>query len=143
MSNIRIEPAKKEDYEQLRTIFFQSRKESFHWVDSSTLKMDDFDHSVEGELILAASVDNQIAGFISIWEEDNFIHNLFVSPEFKRFGIGRALLDEAVRLKGKPMSLKCVMENKNAFQFYLSQGWRIEKEVTDSEEPYYFMVLAE
>ncbi|SDF22405.1 Ribosomal protein S18 acetylase RimI [Fontibacillus panacisegetis] len=145
MSNhehIIIQNAQEEDYEQLRRIFFQSQRDDFHWVDSRSLQMSDFDHSVEGELIITASIKGQIAGFMSIWEEDHFIHNLFVASEFRRYGVGKALLDEAIKLLGKPLSLKCVKKNTNAVHFYLSQGWSIQKEETDTQEPYYFMVCS-
>lgn len=135
---ISIQKAQKEEYDDLRKIFFNSRQENFNWIEYDSIKLDDFDISTKGELILTAKIGNEIAGFISIWEEDKFVHNLFVSSNFKRCGIGKALINEAVKIIGLPLTLKCVKANENALNFYLSQGFTIEEEVTE-KEPYYLM----
>lgn len=135
---IYIEKAQKEEYDALRNIFFKSRQENFNWMEYDNIKLDDFDSSTKGELILTAKISNKIAGFISIWEEDKFIHNLFVSSNFQRCGVGKTLISEAVKAVGLPLTLKCVKLNENALNFYLSQGWTIEEEVKE-KEPYYLM----
>ena len=133
-----IKKAKKGEYDNLRKISLNSRQENFNWMEYGSIKLEDFDSSTEGELILTAKINNEIAGFISIWEEDKFIHNLFVSSNFQRCGVGKVLINEAVKVVGLPLTLKCVKANENALNFYLSQGWTIEKEVTE-KEPYYLM----
>lgn len=135
---IYIQKAQKEEYDDLRKIFFNTRQEDFNWMEYESIKLDDFDSSTEGELILTAKINNEIAGFVSIWEEDKFIHNLFVSSNFKRCGVGKALINQCVKVVGLPLTLKCVRENENALNFYLSQGWTIEEEVTGKEH-YYLM----
>lgn len=135
---IYIQKAKKEEHDDLRKIFFNTRQEDFNWMEYDSIKLDDFDSSTEGELILTAKINNEIAGFVSIWEEDKFIHNLFVSSKFKRCGVGKALINQCVKVVELPLTLKCVRENENALNFYLSQGWTIEEEVT-GKEPYYIM----
>ncbi|WP_411683021.1 GNAT family N-acetyltransferase [Clostridium thailandense] len=75
---------------------------------------------------------------ISIWKEDKFVHNLFIASNFKRLGAGKALIKEAVKAVGLPLTLKCVKANIDALNFYLSQGWTIEEEVIENE-PYYLM----
>jgi ribosomal protein S18 acetylase RimI-like enzyme len=135
---IYIQKTQKEDYDDLRKLFLKSRQENFSWMEYDSIRLDDFDSSTEGELLLTAKISNQIAGFISIWEENKFIHNLFVSSDFKRCGVGTALIKEAMKVVGLPLILKCVKTNENALNFYLSQGWTIEECVTDNE-PYYLM----
>lgn len=135
---IYIQKAQKEEYDDLRKIFFNTRQEEFNWMEYDSIKLDDFDSSTEGELILTAKINNEIVGFVSIWEEDKFIHNLFVSSKFKRCGVGKALINQCVKVVELPLTLKCVRENENALNFYLSQGWTIEEEVT-GKEPYYIM----
>nr|WP_241407898.1 GNAT family N-acetyltransferase [Clostridium beijerinckii] len=137
-NNISIQKAQKGDYNELRKIFFNTRQENFKWVEHGSIKLEDFDSSTEGELILTAKIDNEIAGFISIWEEDKFIHNLFVSSNFKRCGVGKALINQSAKVVGLPLTLKCVKANVNALHFYLSQGWTIEEEAIENE-PYYLM----
>lgn len=137
-NNICIQKAQKEEYDDLRKIFLESRQENFSWVEYDSLKLEDFNSSTEGELILTAKISNVVAGFISIWEEDKFIHNLFVSSNFQRLGVGNALINEAAEAVGLPLTLKCVKANENALKFYLSQGWTIVEEVRE-KEPYYLM----
>lgn len=137
-SCIYIQKAQKNEYDELRKIFFSSRQENFNWMEPDSINLDDFDSSTKGELILTAKINNEIAGFISIWEEDKFIHNLFVSSNFQRCGVGKALISEAVKVVGLPLTLKCVKANENALNFYLSQGFTIEEEVAE-KEPYYLM----
>lgn len=137
---IYIKKSQKNEYNDLRKIFFNSRQENFNWMEPDSINLDDFDSSTKGELILTAKINNEIAGFISIWEEDKFIHNLFVSSNFQRCGVGKALIRETVKVVGLPLTLKCVKVNENALNFYLSQGFTIEEEVTE-KEPYYLMKL--
>lgn len=136
--NVSIQKAKKEEYDTLRKIYLKTRQENFKWVEYDSIKLEDFDTSTEGELILTAKINNEIAGFVSIWEEDKFIHSLFISSVFKRQGIGKALINEAIKAVGLPLTLKCVKANTNALNFYLSQGWTIEEE-SIGDEPYYLM----
>ncbi|QAT39459.1 GNAT family N-acetyltransferase [Clostridium sp. JN-9] len=137
-NNISVQKAQKKDYDELRKIFFNTRQESFTWVKHGSIKLEDFDSSTEGELILTAKIDNEIVGFASIWEEDKFIHNLFVASNFKKCGVGKAMINQSAKVVGLPLTLKCVKANVNALHFYLSQGWTMEKEVIENE-PYYLM----
>lgn len=136
--SITVQKAEKEEYDDLRKIYLITRQETFKWLEYDSIKLGDFDISTEGELILTAKINNVLAGFVSIWEEDKFIHNLFVSSDFKRCGVGKALINEAAKAVGLPLTLKCVKENFNAVKFYLSQGWTIVEEVA-GQEPYYLM----
>jgi GNAT superfamily N-acetyltransferase len=67
---------------------------------------------------------NGIVGFVGIWLPENFIHHLYVLPEYHRVGIGRALLESALSIISRPAKLKCQSANKNACQFYRHLGWR-------------------
>lgn len=136
--NISIQKAKIEEYDDLRSIFLKTRQEKFNWMEHDSIRLEDFDSSTEGELILTAKINNDIVGFISIWEEDKFIHNLFVSSRYKGIGIGKQLMKEAMNEVGLPLTLKCVKANREALNFYLSQGWTIEGEFM-GYEPHYLM----
>ena len=123
----------------LQNIYIESRKHAFNWVDSSTFTQVDFDRDTEGELIwVAIEFDNPI-GFISIWEPDNFIHNLFVHPDFVGCGSGTKLLDVCLNEIGKPMTLKCSKPNTNARKFYISRGWQVISEGIDPDGEYELM----
>lgn len=94
-------------------------------MDKSLFNLNDFDRDTDGECIWVATVNNFPVGFISVWLADNFIHNLFVHPSNVGQGIGSALLSESLKKIGRPASLKCLLKNMSARDFYLSQGWKI------------------
>ena len=137
--NILVLEAKESNYEELREIFFTVRRNTFHWIEPETLKLSDFDESTKDELILVASIGNKIAGFISIWVPDKFIHNLFILEDFQGKGIGTVLVNEAIKMVGLPLTLKCVKSNINALNYYKSHSWKIERGEMGSEGLYYLM----
>ncbi|TNY94689.1 GNAT family N-acetyltransferase, partial [Vibrio parahaemolyticus] len=110
----------------------------FTWQDSALFELSDFDRDTEGEDIWVASKSNEILGFISIWEPDNFIHHLFVSPSNLRSGVGLKLLDFA-KQRYSNLSLKCLTQNSNAIGFYRSQGFTIVETVDDGAESYHLL----
>ncbi|TKT88637.1 GNAT family N-acetyltransferase [Dyadobacter frigoris] len=121
-----------EHTEQLRHIYLESRKLAFPWIDVNSLKLEDFDSAIQEEEVLVAVKDNVPIGFIAWWLPDNFIHSLFIDPDFVEKGIGKSLLDACLARTGRPATLKCLQENKNALKFYASQGWEI---ISDGESP--------
>jgi len=116
----------------LREIYFESRKHAFGWMDASLFTLEDFDYDTEGEVIWVATHTNTPVGFVSIWEPENFIHNLFVHPEAIGQGVGTELLNACLKRIGRPATLKCVKSNSKARRFYLSRGWIV---VSEGEGP--------
>ncbi len=111
------------DRRALKEIYYASRKKAFYWMDTSTFTPDDFDRDTKDEIIWVAHLNHKPVGFVSIWEQDNFIHSLYVHPESVGQGIGTELLDVCLREIGRPVTLKCSEPNINARGFYLSKGW--------------------
>ncbi|EAC3748271.1 GNAT family N-acetyltransferase [Listeria monocytogenes] len=118
--------------EELRQLYFISRKDTFLWEDK--IRFEDFDQDTKDELILVATIDEKVVGFISLYIEDHFIHCLFVTPEKKGFGIGTLLLEEAKKVLKRPMKLKCLSRNIAAINFYESKGWEKIEEVRFENE---------
>ena len=116
----------------LREIYLESRMHAFDWIGGALFSADDFDRDTEGEIIWVATCDARPVGFISVWEPANFIHNLFVHPNFVGKGAGSALLNECLNHIGRPAVLKCGAQNTKARDFYLSKGWKI---VSDGDGP--------
>jgi ribosomal protein S18 acetylase RimI-like enzyme len=85
--------------------------------------LSEFTAQLEGEEIYLAECDRQIVGFVGVWSAENFIHHLYVAPQFQFRGIGRMLLDLCQQTYGLPLSLKCEMGNAHAIGFYLRGGW--------------------
>ncbi len=86
----------------LQEVYLESRKRYFTWLDTSTFLLNDFDRDTEDEIIWVATDTNRPIGFISVWRPDNFIHNLFIAPDFIGRGFGTELLKKCLSRIGKP-----------------------------------------
>ena len=69
-----------------------------------------------------------LAGFVSVYEPQRFVHNLYVEPQLQGRGVGRALLGRALVLTGGKASLKCQARNTGALAFYRDLGWTAGEE---------------
>lgn len=123
----------------LREIYYRSRKVTFDWQDSTTFKLEDFDKDTEDEVILVAEDEGVVCGFISLYIPDNFVHCLFISPDFKSRGIGKKLLATAKQRLALPMRLKCLSRNEQALAFYKKAGWQQVDEI-QAEDPYWNLI---
>jgi len=68
-------------------------------------------------------VDGTIVGFISVYLQDNFIHNLFIHPQYQGQGFGKNLLLFAEDKLLRPMTLEIAMDNLKVCTFYEKYGW--------------------
>jgi len=127
------------DRHQLRKIYLESRMHEFSWLNSSLCTPNDFDRDTEGEIIWVATDNNHLLGFISVWKRDNFIHNLFVHPDFVGRGVGTELLQVCLKDIGLPVTLKCSKPNVKARDFYLSKGWLVISEGENVDGKYDLM----
>jgi ribosomal protein S18 acetylase RimI-like enzyme len=96
----------------------------------------DFSILTEGETVFVALGGTAVAGFVSVWPPDAFIHLLIVDARHRRQGIGQALLDHATEHLGGPADLKCGLLNIAAQQFYRRRGW-LEIETVDNAHASY------
>jgi GNAT superfamily N-acetyltransferase len=44
-------------------------------------------------VIWVAAQNGHRLGFASVWTNDNFLHNLFVDPQYQSMGVGHELLN--------------------------------------------------
>jgi len=132
-----IRAFEEEDRSKLREVYLLGRKHLFSGKSPATFELEDFDQSVGDEELWVAECDDDAVGFISIWAEDNFIHNLFVHPEYMGKGVGSALLEKGLARIGRPATLKCLVKNREAVNFYASRGWRIHAQDAGSQGEYY------
>tara|TARA_R110002049_G_scaffold161450_13_gene327030 strand:+ start:2510 stop:2914 length:405 start_codon:yes stop_codon:yes gene_type:complete len=120
-----------QDLPALQRIYLQTRAEKFHWLDQADLRTSDFERDTEGERIWVAETARQIVGFASVWEQENFVHHLFVLPSHAGKKIGSALLATCLQNMGRPAQLKCMTANADALRFYQTLGWQtIDRGVT-------------
>lgn len=114
------------DESAVAAIYLKDRQLYFPWVAKPALA--DFNHDSKGEALFVAEIDGQIAGFVSLYRVMDFIHLLFIAPEYRRQGVGHALLTVMRREAKGPLTLKCVMTNEDALKFYASEGFVIKRE---------------
>jgi len=84
--------------------------------------------------LLVADADGRIIGFIDHWVINDFVHggklgyiqNLYVSPEYRRKGVGSSLLKEMIeRAKANrvlEIHVSTEFDNRGAIEFYRKQG---------------------
>ncbi len=109
---MQIRPYQEADRPFLRTLYLASRKAAFGWRDTSYYQLEDFDRATLGEAIWVAEDGGVLLGFVSVYREDNFIHNLYVDPHQPPRGVGSALLQAAQATFTATGSLKCLVKMK-------------------------------
>ncbi|WP_042167615.1 GNAT family N-acetyltransferase [Paenibacillus gorillae] len=134
-----VREASEKDYPELRKIYLESRKMNFHWANSKEMTLEDFDRDTVEEVIILAEENSRILGFSSLYLPEDFIHNLFVHPDYTGKGVGAKLLHHAAEKMNKPLRLKCVSENHRALKFYESNGWKKVIEEGNHGEQYWVM----
>lgn len=123
----------------LRTLFLAARRRNWTWLDGQAWQLEDFDAVIIGETVLVAEVEGHRAGFAGVLDNDNFLHSLYVDPEFQGRGVGSALLERVHQRFTSTGALKCLMENQSALTFYLKHGWQREA-LGESEQGKYVLM---
>lgn len=119
-----IRPACALDTTDLADIYRDGRRQTVAAVDPATLDVADFVRDTHGErLWVAEAPDGGIAGFLSLWAADDFIHMLYVRRAWQRHGVGTALLRALPDWPARPYRLKCLVANTQARRFYGAQGF--------------------
>lgn len=126
---------------KLEQIYLNSRRDAFHWMNTTGYQLSDFSNDTQGEKIWVALQGNDVLGFISVWQEDHFIHHLYVDENAYRQGVGGKLLQRIRQIYQYPLSLKCLCQNQRAIMFYQSQGFVTLSEGKDDLGAYFFMQL--
>ena len=134
--NVTITEFEEGDREVLRKIYLQVRQTSFFSMNDASFKPSSFDTDTSGEYIMVARVHDKIAGFVSVWREDNFIHHLYVDNKYQNKGIGTQLLDKVNPTLQRPITLKCIKSNTRAIRFYLRNGWHPKSEAMSEDGAY-------
>lgn len=111
------------DAPALRALFLASRRATFVWQPAGAFRLADFDTQTEGERLRVAEVGGRLAGFVSVWEPDRFIHHLHVHRSHHRGGVGRALLHALPGWPATRYRLKCLRANAPALAFYAACGF--------------------
>ncbi|WP_312972530.1 GNAT family N-acetyltransferase [Atlantibacter sp.] len=138
-SDLIIRPWQETDRPFLRTLYLHARRAAWPWLDASQWQLEDFDAATLGETIWVAEQGGHRIGFASLLENDNFLHNLFIDPQYQGCGAGSALLHKAQENFTSTGALKCLVKNAPAVAFYQRHGWEIEATGEGPEGEYYLM----
>ncbi|MCZ8389701.1 GNAT family N-acetyltransferase [Achromobacter xylosoxidans] len=112
------------DLPGLRALFLATRREAYPWLEPASLREADLDAQTEGERIwVASAADDALAGFVSLWEPDDFVHHLYVGRAWRRQGVARALLRALPGWPATRYRLKCLRRNAAALAFYRACGF--------------------
>lgn len=130
-----------EDRESLRRVYLETRRQVFPWLEGNSLKSSDFDKDTAGERIWVFEQAGRAVGFISASEADNFIHHLFILPQFFGIGGGSQLLQACLANIGYPARLECVAQNVDALEFYRSKGWHTVSKGLSADGEYHLVEL--
>jgi len=133
--SMKIEVPGPEDIDKLRCVFNECRRTTAG-IPSQNLTMCEFEEEIEGERVSLIRVDAEVIAFISIWEPDKFIHHLFVTPKHQRRGLGQRLIMDAEKRYGRPLYLKCGVDNTRARDFYDRTGWLAQSTESGPNGPY-------
>ena len=118
-----IRKPKPEDTPQLEALFQLTRQKTFKSHPQDEFQIGDYAKSVQEDEIWVAEENGDVIGFVSTYPADNFVHNLFVHPDYQGCSIGSRLLQIAETSLSRPMALKVAMDNLDVCGFYESRGW--------------------
>ena len=81
----------------------------------------------------------ELAGFVSVYKPESFVHHLFVAPQYQRQGLASSLLSSLHTWLPLPWRLKCIRGNTDALSFYAIAGWK-EVGVGENEDGQYLVL---
>lgn len=112
------------DIARCTVIYERAAAIAFPWLPPEEIAPEQLHAALREEELWVAERDGIVAGFVSIYLPDRFVHNLYVHPANHRHGIGRDLLGLALWRCGGHAALKCQEANRGAALFYWECGWR-------------------
>lgn len=136
---MKIRPFTETDRPFLRTLFLASRKANWLWLDESEWRLEDFDRTTLGERILVAEENGHRTGFAAVLPNDNFLHSLFVDPDWQGKGVGSLLLQAVQNDFTSTGALKCMKANALAVAFYQRHGWEVVSDGESEHGEYWLM----
>jgi ribosomal protein S18 acetylase RimI-like enzyme len=131
---VRIRTALKDDVSACAALFAAGQQEIE--PRAPPWRASEFLEQVASEELLVAGAGAQVAGFLSFWRRDAFVHFLHVAKAWRGRGVGCALLEAARNEVSRPLELKCLATNTAALAFYSRLGWQITDRCHHPPAPY-------
>ena len=105
-----------------------------YWIDNK----DEVKNALAQAEVYVYEKDTTVAGFVGL--DGTYIAGIFVSPQHRSSGIGKALLNYIKDLKTE-LQLAVYQKNERAIKFYKREGFAIIEESLDkvNEEKEYMM----
>ena len=116
--------AQPEDHDACARVFLAAYRQAFPDHPDAYYVPERYDESILGEEQWVAVLKSEIVAVLSIFWPENFIHSLYVAPDFQGRGVGTALLEAVCREAHGDCELKCDQANRRAIAFYRHKGWR-------------------
>ncbi len=86
--NYTVRNSRPSDNGQLGDIYLNERRQTFTWVDPGKFSHEDFLAHSQGEIVwVAEAPDGEIAGFMTLWAADDFIHMLYIRKQWQGRGV--------------------------------------------------------
>jgi GNAT superfamily N-acetyltransferase len=111
------------DFTACALLFERVQRDTFRADDPALYAREHFARDTEGEDVWLAASGRALAGLISVWRPQPFVHHLLVERAWRRQGIGTVLLRAALAGLPRPVDLKCRIDNPDAQRFYRRLGW--------------------
>lgn len=134
MSEFVVRRAGAEDAAAIAEVWLRSRHGAVPLIPAPVHTDDDVRQWIASQLLaececwVAATPDEQIVGMLAL--EDDWVDQLYVSPEWQRRGIGLALIELAKRRRPGTLQLWTFASNGPARRFYERSGF-VAVEETD------------
>jgi [ribosomal protein S5]-alanine N-acetyltransferase len=123
------------DGEALEALYRDCRRDA-RWLPAWRSDAAFAEVSADEAVFVAVGSKGELYGLVSVWEEDPFVHHLYVREAVRRSGVAGALLESLVGVLPFPWRLKCMIANNEALEYYLKRGWKRIGEGEGSEGEY-------
>lgn len=133
-NSVLIRPlSRPEDFHSLIQIWLEASIEAHHFIPESYWRSKAKDvcniYLPVADTYMAV-IEREIVGFYAIYQQK--LAALFVEPKMQHQGIGTILLKDA-KIRLSPLEARVYKRNSDAVQFYLHQGFMVQREEVDNE----------
>ena len=88
-------------------------------------------------LTIIAIIENELAGFVSILENDlennielkPWLAGLFVKEHFRKQGIGKKLIEKVIKINYELGNKNIYLKTENSYEYYKKLNWSLIKKV--------------
>ncbi|HUT49249.1 MAG TPA: GNAT family N-acetyltransferase [Alphaproteobacteria bacterium] len=105
-------------------LYVETGRRTFTWHPRSHFRRDEIARCAEDEDVWVAFRDDVIAGLLTYFEPEHFVHFLMVDWRWRGEGLGSALIAHVRAHYGARHKLKVDRPNTDALGFYAGHGYK-------------------